>query len=402
MPHAHGAAEAAPIERPRFEVGEIARVHRRALLQEGGLSLEQIRVLKAITICRTAALGGHVDVCASCGFERPSYNSCRNRHCPKCQALAQHRWIEARRVRLLPIHYFHVVFTLPSELRALFHENRELCGLFMRTAAATLLALGEDERHLGAQLGISAVLHTWSRDLSWHPHVHCVVTGGGLRADGSWAATCPEFLFPVRVLGSLFRGKLLAAIDRLHRDGKLRLPGELGMIRDPDAWRAELTRLYEKNWIVYAKRPFAGVESVYNYLGRYTHRIGLSNRRLLDVTEDRVVFRTKHGKSTTLPPRVFMRRFLDHVLTSGFVRIRHYGLLASANVNTRLEQAREQLGAAPVPIAPTAANDNDESAEEDAWVELVRQLAGVDLRGCPRCHATTMQLRAMALPRGPP
>jgi hypothetical protein len=356
----------------------------------------------AIGLCRTAALGGHLDECKDCGFERPSYNSCSNRHCPKCQALAQHRWLEARRARLLPVHYFHVVFTLPAELRDLFRANRRrLCALLLRTAAATLLRLGHEERFLGAQLGLSTVLHTWSRDLSWHPHAHCVVTGGGLDAHDQWKATDPGFLFPVRVLGRLFRGKLLHELDRLHHAGMLELPGSLGALADPESWRSWCTRLHRKDWVVYCKPPFAGADSVYAYLGRYTHRIGLSNRRLLDVADDRVTFRTKHGKSATLPPLVFLRRFLQHVLPPGFVRIRHYGLLASANVNTRLARARAQLPTEPPPEEPTP-EPEDHIADEHGVVELMRRLGGIDLLTCPRCGRTSMQLRVATLARAPP
>ncbi|MEZ4339077.1 MAG: transposase [Sandaracinaceae bacterium] len=294
------ASGAADVGRPRLEVGDIARAHGPALVAAGVLRLEQRRALRAMTLCRTADLGGHLDVCHDCGHERPSYNSCRNRHCPKCQAGAQHRWLEARRERLLPVHYFHVVFTVPAELRALFRrERRLLCGLLMRTAAATLQDVADDERLLGAQLGITAVLHTWSRDLSWHPHVHCVVTGGGLRPDGTWRSTRPGFLFPVRVLGRVFRGKLLASLERLRTSGRLELEEE-----DPEAWSKLRNRLYAKDWIVYAKRPFAGVDSVYAYLGRYTHRIGLSNRRLLAVDHERVTFATRYGKRATSARRL--------------------------------------------------------------------------------------------------
>jgi hypothetical protein len=401
--HQHGAASApAPASRPRFEVGDIARAHGPALLGEGGLRLEQRRVLSALGLCRTAALGGHLDVCTACGDERPSYNSCRNRHCPKCQALAQHRWLEARRERLLPVHYFHVVFTLPSELRELFRaERRLLLGLLMQTAARTLLELGADERHLGAQLGLTAVLHTWSRDLSWHPHVHCVVTGGGMREDGTFATTNPRYLFPVRVLGRLFRGKLLAALDALHQRARIALPGT----SDPEAWPTLRARMYTKDWVVYCKPPFAGVDSVYAYLGRYTHRIGLSNRRLLAVTDERVTFATRQGKQASLPPLLFLRRFLEHALPSGFVRIRHYGLLASGHVNTRLCAARAQLEPRgeppPVPAVDQASNASD-AAEVDALIETVHRLCGVDLRRCPRCGEASMHLRAAPLPRGPP
>ena len=405
MLHAHGAARvAAPSSRPRFEVGDIARTHGAALLEQGGLRLEQRRGLSALGLCRTAALGGHLDVCSDCGHERPSYNSCRNRHCPKCQALAQHRWLEGRRQRLLPVHYFHVVFTVPAELRQLFRsERRLLCGLLMKTTAHTLLELGRDERHLGAQLGLSAVLHTWSRDLSWHPHVHCVVTGGGLRDDGTWSSTEPGFLFPVRVLGRLFRGKLLAALECLHRGGHLELAGPLGALRDRQSWSAWLRRLYAKDWVVYCKPPFAGVDSVYAYLGRYTHRIGISNRRLLDVTHERVTFATRHGKQASLPPLIFLRRFLEHTLPPGFVRIRHYGLLASSNVNTRLERAREQLLESGARLNRAhEAPDEERDTDDNPLVETVRRLCGIDLRRCPRCGGTNMALGVLELARAPP
>lgn len=375
-------------------------------MRDGPLREEERRVLSALGLCRTAALGGHYDQCSTCGFQRPSYNSCRNRHCPKCQALAQHRWIEARRKRLLPVHYFHVVFTVPCELRALFRaERRRLCSLLMRVAASTLLELGHDDRHLGAQLGLTAVLHTWSRDLSWHPHVHCVVTGGGLGPDGGWVSTHPGFLFPVRVLSRLFRGKLLAALDDRYQRGALELRGSLAALRDAGTWSSLLGRLYDKDWVVYCKPPFDGADSVYAYLGRYTHRIGLSNRRLLDVTDERVTFRTRGRKSTALPPLVFLRRYLQHVLPRGFVRIRHYGLLASANVGSRLVRAREQFRPPDSPPTHQAnpAEQDTEGPDAQAVVDLVLRLAGIDLRVCPSCRSdNAMQLRAGPLPRGPP
>jgi hypothetical protein len=404
--HTHGAADTrAPASRPRFEVGDIARAHGAALLAQGRLHIEQRRALSALGLCRTAALGGHLDRCADCGLERPAYNSCRNRHCPKCQSLARHRWLEARRERLLPVHHFHVVFTLPSELRALFRSDRRtLCALLMRTAAHTLLELGRDERHLGAQLGLTAVLHTWSRDLSWHPHVHCVVTGGGLRDDGTWRATEPGFLFPVRVLARLFRGKLLHALDALHRAGRLELRGAAGALRDRQTWAALLERLYSKDWVVYCKPPFGSVDAVYTYLGRYTHRVGLSNARLRGVTAERVTFATRDGKQTSLPPLVFLRRFLDHVLPKGFVRIRHYGLLASSNVSARLERARHALtGHLAIAGARPELHDEEQPPDDlDAMVETIRRLCGIDLRRCPRCHGPGMTLRIAPLPRGPP
>jgi len=402
VPHAHGPARArSPASRPHFEVGDIARAHGAALLEQGGLRPEELRVLSALGLCRTAALGGHLDVCTHCGYQRPSYNSCRNRHCPKCQALAQHRWLEARRERLLPVHYFHVVFTVPSELRELFAGDRRQLGMLIRSAAHTLLELASDERHLGAQLGLTAVLHTWSRDLSWHPHVHCVVTGGGLRDDGTWKATPPGFLLPVRLLGRLFRGKLLHELDALHRRGKLELQGPAGALLDPQTWTALLGRLYAKEWVVYCKPPFGGADAVYAYLGRYTHRIGISNRRLLDVTHERVTFATRHPKQVSLPPLVFLRRFLNHVVPKGFVRIRHYGLLASGNV-ARLERARRDLRPQSFPPPSPPDDDEPDSPRTETGAETLLRLTGVDLRRCPRCHCLAMELAVAPLPRGPP
>lgn len=393
--------------RTRFEVGAIARRHGPEIADR--LSRQQRRVMAALAACRTATLGGHLDRCGACGFERPSYNSCRDRHCPKCQALAQHRWLEARRARLLPVHYFHVVFTLPAALRDLVRWNRPaLLALLFRAATAALLELGRDPKHLGAELGVTAVLHTWSRDLSWHPHLHCVVTGGGLTEAG-WRSTRPSFLLPVRVLGRLFRGKFLAGVARLRDEGALRRPAGSAARDDPTS-SAALSRLYARDWVVYAKPPFGGAEAVFRYLGRYTHRIGLSNHRLLSVDDVRVVFRTRGDRRAELPPSTFLERFLLHVLPPGFVRIRHYGLLASANVHTKLEQARAALTSpdpSPAESEATAAasTESDEVVDDDLdaqLVELVRRLAGVDLLACPRCHECAMELRADGLPRGPP
>jgi hypothetical protein len=383
------------------------------LLRHGRLSMGQRKVLTAFVRCRTPALGGHLDVCEGCGFERPSYNSCRDRHCPKCQALAQHRWLEDRRQRLLPIHHFHVVFTLPAELRPLVLHNRRLVfEQLFRTAPATLLELGKDPRWLGAKLGVTAVLHTWTRDLAFHPHLHCLVTGGGLDEHGDFARTRPGFLFPVRVLGKLFRGKLLSALGRLYDAGRLQLCGDCEHLSDPEAFRRLLDRLYHKSWVVYCKPPFGSADGVLRYLGRYTHRIGISNQRLLDVTHDAVTFRTRHGKSTSLPPPRFLARLLTHVLPRGFVRIRHYGLLAPANVHTDLARARAALEASssnPAPVADASAGNviDEVDAHEPAFIRLFRLLTGVDLRRCPGCRDRTLVRRPLpdphpARPRGPP
>ncbi len=292
-------------------------------------------------VCRTPLLGGHLDVCEACGQSRPSYNSCRNRHCPKCQALRQARWVQERERRVLPTHHFHVVFTLPSPLRAVALRHRRLMfDLLFACAAETLLALGRDR--LGAQLAVTAVLHTWARDLGWHPHVHCIVSAGGLDLKGErWVSTGKKFLFPVLVLGELFRGKMLAALRAASDDGQIDL-GDVNRATFFDA-------LYKTRWVVYAKRPFGGAEQVIRYLGRYTHRVGISNARIDFVGPEGVCFRTKEGRKVTVAPAEFLRRFLLHVLPRGFTKIRHYGLLAPGNVYSRLERARALLSSRSMP-----------------------------------------------------
>jgi hypothetical protein len=305
------------------------------------LSRQQRKVARDLVACRTATLGGHLEICAQCGFSRPAYNSCRNRHCPKCQALRQARWVENRMQRVLPVHHFHVVFTLPPELAQLAPRNpATIYALLMRAAAESLLDLARDKRFWGkkANPGITAVLHTWSRDLRLHPHVHCIVTGGGLCDDGTrWISAPSDFLFPVHVLGALFRGKVLAGIEHLRKQG---------MLRDPVSDRAarrRRQRLHKKSWVVYCKRPFGGPAQVFHYLGRYTHRVAISNTRIVSVTDDAVIFRTRGHATATLHSTDFIARFLQHVLPPGFVKIRHFGLLASVNVKTRLAQAQQAL-----------------------------------------------------------
>jgi len=353
-------------------------------------------------------LGGHVDLCprAECGYAQIAYNSCRNRHCPKCQAIAQARWLAQRMERMLPVDAFHVVFTLPSGLRALVHENRALLfNLLFAAAADALKELARDPRYLGAEPGITAVLHTWTRDLRFHPHVHCIVTGGGLALDGSrWVpGKDPAFLFPVRVLGALFRGKFLARLVRLYDAGKLRLAGAAASLADPAAFARLRRKLYDTRWVVYAKPPFGGPEEFFRYVGRYTHRVGLSNARILLVDDTRVVFRTRGDATATLTHDHFLRRFLLHVLPDGFTKIRHYGLFAPGAARDKLALARARLAEECV-AAPT----RDASAPKD-FRELLLALTGVDLRLCPSCGVGLLVRRALdptvdlpPLARGPP
>jgi hypothetical protein len=375
--------------RPVLEVADVFRRHLDGYRQLHALTEGQNDVARALVACRTAALGGHLDLCTACGFETPAYNSCRNRHCPKCQALNQARWVEARLARILPIHYFHLVFTLPSELHGLAHNHRAaIFALLFRSAADALLTLAADPKWLGqsAQLGITAVLHTWTRDLRFHPHVHCIVTGGGLTRDqGQWVPAPRDFLFPVQVIGELFRGKFMAGLQELLRKGKLH-DDATGR-----AARRRRQRLYKTSWVVYAKRPFGGPEQVFRYLGRYTHRVAISNARLVSMDDQAVVFRTRGSDTAALPPTEFIGRFLQHILPSGFVKIRHFGLLASRNVNTKLECARALLPAA------AGVPSNDEEADDDVspvgpidpslpWPALLLALTGQDVLLCPRCQ----------------
>jgi hypothetical protein len=386
--------------RPALELADIVREHGAAFRRRHVLTPEQHAVLSAVARCRTAELGGHVDVCLACGHSVQSYNSCRNRHCPKCQALAQAKWVEGRMARVLPIHYFHVVFTLPAELRPLVAYNRrKVFDLLFAAASTTLLELGADPKRLGAQLGITMVLHTWARDLAFHPHVHAIVTGGGLAPSADrWVPARRRDLFPVDVVGALFRGKFLALLDAALARGKVKMPGDRRA--DPEAWDRLRQRLHRMRWNVYAKRPFGGAEQVIRYLGRYTHRVGISNQRLVSMDERGVTFRTKDGKGVTLSPDAFLGRFVSHVLPNSFVKIRHYGLMASSHATTALETARTLL-TAPAPtcdVPPTTAMADDASSL------LPSSLTVEELRRCRACGALAVVCRPLPEPdaRAPP
>jgi len=371
---------------PLVELADVVRSHGAALRARRVLTSDQYAALRDIERCRTAELGGHLDVCARCGHERPSYNSCRNRHCPKCQALAQARWVGARSARLLPASYFHVVFTLPAELRALTKLNRRVVFDAMLAAAGeTLVELGLDPKRLGALLGATCVLHTWTRDLRFHPHVHCIVTGGGWSAaHRRWVRARSRYLFPLSVLAALFRAKLIARLRSAHRAGELRSESE-----DPEAFDRLCITLHRKLFIVYAKRPFGGAEHVVRYLGRYTHRVGISNQRLVSFDARGVTFRTKHGKTVTLDPVDFLDRFVEHVLPSGFVKIRHYGLLAPSNVRSLLDDARGALG------GKSATPTRD-------MRDLLLALTGIDVSLCPACGARELVRQPLPTARAPP
>jgi hypothetical protein len=368
-------------------VADILRAHGDAYRARHPVSPEQAVVMRHLVACRTAALGGHCDACGSCGFTRISYNSCRDRHCPKCQATKRAEWLETRLERLLPVGYFHVVFTLPQELKPLILKNRRvLYRLFFRTASQTLLELAADTKRLGAQIGFTAILHTWGQNLLFHPHLHCVVTGGGLSADGHrWIPTRSGYFLPVKVLSRLFRGKFLAGLKQAYQTGQLQLTGSTVHLACPQAFKQLLDQVYRQKWVVYAKRPFGGAEHVYRYLGRYTHRVAISNSRIVSFIDGHVCFRYKDYaddnriKQMTLSAEEFIRRFLLHVLPKGFVRIRHYGVLASRNVSSRLERCRQLLGTS-TPTMP--------ATEKKTWIDRLRDWVGEHVMQCPRCGET--------------
>jgi hypothetical protein len=363
----HGPCPRGPSRRQGVEVADVVRLVADPFLSSPRHTAWQKKALLDILCCRTRALGGHVEVCDHCGHEVPSYNSCRNRHCPKCQSLAQARWIEERKKRILPTHHFHVVFTLPAELRPLAKKHpKPVYDLLITAAAETLKTIAEDERHLGATPAITTVLHTWTRKMLLHPHVHVIVSGGGLTRDDRWIATPEDFLFPVLVLSRLFRGKFLAGLRRLVDRGDVIPPETMNLVRT-------LRGLRKIDWVVYAKRPFGGAKHVFEYLGRYTHRVAISNQRILRLTPQKVTFLTKDGSSITLTPKEFVRRFLLHVLPRGFTKIRHYGLLAPSAVKTRLGTATKLLEVdRPTPAVP---DEPREGHDPIADAPLI----------CPRC-----------------
>ena len=352
--------------RPRLEVADVFDRHgaawRRA--NAGHVSRSQLQVMSAIVSCRTAALGGHVTRCEDCGHTQIAYNSCRNRHCPKCQGAAARDWLAERQAELLPVPYFHLVFTLPAAIADLAYQNKAIIyDLLFRASSEALLTIAADPKHLGARIGITAVLHTWGSARTHHPHVHMIVPGGGLSFNRSkWISCKPGFFLPVRVLSKLFRRLMLAKLAAAHAAGKLQFFGEHAHLAPADAFAAFLAPLKTTSWFVYSKRPFAGPQAVLAYLARYTHRVAISNRRLVALDADGVTFRYKdyrrkgqeRYRTMTLVPGEFIRRFLLHVLPKGFHRIRHYGLFASTTRKANIARARAVLAAPEPPTAPDA------------------------------------------------
>src|ERR1700687_1940805 len=354
------------MSRPTLEVADIVRASGNSFSERhcSHLALQHRKVMDAIVRCRTAALGGHRDQCMRCGHQAISYNSCRNRHCPRCQGNARSRWLAARRAELLPVSYFHIIFTLPHELSALALQNKRLLyDLLFRASAATLLELAGDPKHLGADIGFLGVLHTWGQNLHHHPHIHYVVPAGGLAPDGSrWIPCSRRFFLPVAALSRVFRGKFAAGLKQLFLQHKLQFHGSLQSLAEPGRFRQFLRQLFHQDWVVYAKPPFGGAEHVLNYLARYTHRVAISNHRLVAFENDRVSFRWRdyaHGgkkKVMNVSADEFLRRFLLHVLPKGLVRIRHFGFFANRRRETALARCRELLGAVACPDRPETTN----------------------------------------------
>jgi len=370
------------VGQPALEVADIFRTHGPAWrkAQRGHLSLGQLKVMSAIEQCRSAALGGHVLRCEGCGTDRIAYNSCRNRHCPKCQAGAARRWLQARQADLLPVEYYHVVLTLPAPIADIAYQNKAaIYGLLFDVAAEVLLTIAGDPKHLGANIGATLVLHTWGSALTHHPHVHGIVPGGGLAPDGEqWVACKPGFFLSVRVLSRLFRRRFLEELQAAHRHGRLQFFGEHVALADARAFARWLAPLRQCEWVVYAKRPFAGPEAVLAYLSRYTHRVAIANSRLVAMDEHGVTFRwkdyrakgrTRH-KTMTLGADEFMRRFLLHVLPAGFHRIRHYGLLANGSRKANLARVRELLNAMPAAHSQTPVADAEIEIAKPCFVCL--------------------------------
>ncbi len=388
------------MSRPPLEVADIFRQYGPAFLSAQGdsLSAAQRRVMQAIELCRTAALGGHVEECDSCRHLRIFYNSCRNRHCPKCQSLAKAQWLEERQAELLPVQYFHVVFTIPACLAPVALENKRIVyNILFRAASQTLLRIAADPRHLGASVGFLAVLHTWGQNLLHHPHLHCVVPGGGLSPDGlRWISCRKDFFLSVRVLSRLFRRLFLDHLQQAFANGKLEFHQTLQHLSDPAAFTALVRSVRQTEWVVYAKPPFGGPAQVLDYLGHYTHRVAISNDRLLSIDNNKVTFRWRdyrHGNNQatmSLAADEFIRRFLLHVLPRGFQRIRHFGLLSNRHREVKLARCRCLLGVV-----------EDESKNDErlpSWKERLQTLTGYSLDTCPACGVGRMQLVELLFP----
>jgi hypothetical protein len=378
------------MERPTLEVADVFRRYGELYRHMHGASMsgEQRRVMAAIEVCRTAVLGGHLERCDQCDYERNCFNSCRDRHCPKCQSLARAQWIEHRLAELLDCPYFHVVFTVPDEIAAIAYQNKGVVyDILFHTTAETLKTIGADPKHLGAEIGFFAVLHSWGQNLMFHPHLHCVVPGGGLSADGQcWVRCRARFFLSVRVLSRLFRRLFLESMEKAFNSGKLQFFAALEFLRDPHAFAERIAQAKETDWVVYTKRPFAGPQQVLDYVGRYTHRVAISNNRLIDIDNGRVKFHWKDYRDNSqikvmdLEADEFIRRFLLHVLPEGFQRIRYYGFLANRDRRNKLALCRQLLGM----------QTSSQTTSIKDYRERYQELTGRSLTLCPRCQKGQM------------
>ena len=395
------------MDRPKLEVADLFRRYGEAYRQQhdGSLSTAQRRVMTAIEVCRTAALGGHLERCDCCQYERPCYSSCRDRHCPKCQSLARAEWVEKRISEVLKTHYFHVVFTVPEQIAAIAYQNKDLVySILFRATAETLSTIAADPKHLGAEIGFFAVLHSWGQNLLFHPHLHCVVPGGGISPDGTrWICCRPRFFLPIRVLSCLFRRLFLKYLQEVFDSGKLRFFSSFAALEDPQAFSRHLDPVQNLKWVIYAKPPFAGPQQVVDYVGRYTHRVAISNHRIVDIEDGQVKFNWRdyrdnnQQKTMTLSAEEFIRRFLLHVLPSGFHRIRYYGFLGNRYRKEKLKHCRQLLG-----MPPTNPSSSQPQPCED-YRDRYEKLTGHSLRECPVCHHGRMiTVKLLAKGRSPP
>ena len=386
------------MERPTLEVADVFRRYGEVYRHQHGASMssEQRRVMRAIEVCRTAVLGGHLERCDQCDYERNCFNSCRDRHCPKCQSLARAQWIERRLAELLDCPYFHVVFTVPDDIAAIAYQNKVVVyDILFHTTAETLKTIAADPKHLGAEIGFFAVLHSWGQNLMFHPHLHCVVPGGGLSADGQrWVRCRARFFLSVRVLSRLFRRLFLESLEKAFNSGKLQFFAALEFLRDPHGFAERIAQAKQTDWVVYTKRPFAGPQQVLDYVGRYTHRVAISNNRLIDIDNGRVKFHWKDYRDNSqikvmdLEADEFIRRFLLHVLPEGFQRIRYYGFLANRDRRNKLALCRQLLG---------MQNSSQRASIKD-YRQHYQELTGRSLTLCPRCQKGQMVIVASLPP----
>ncbi len=381
-----------------IEVSNIFKEYGEAYRNKYKLPLQHLKVMGAIENCRTSKLGGHVEVCDKCNHIKISYNSCRNRHCPKCQSLCKERWLENRMKDLMPIQYFHIVFTIPSELNALALQNKKLLySILFKASSETLIELSRDYKHLGAEIGFISLLHTWGQNLMDHPHIHSIVTGGGLSLDSSkWVSCREDFFIHVKILSRVFRGKFLDCLKKLYYSNKLNFSGQISDLGSRQEFKILIDTLYKTEWVVYSKPPFKNPQHVLKYLANYTHKVAISNSRITDLKDDKVSFKWRDYKDNnknklmTLDAFEFIRRFLLHVLPNGFVKMRHYGILSNRNRKTKLEKCKNLLG---VP-----AENNLNSKVKETWQELLLRISKVDSRICPCCKKGYMVLTETIFP----